>query len=142
MRIGELSGQTGVKVVTIRFYETQGLLPPPRRTASGQREYTPADVARLRFLRHAGELGFPLSGVRELLGLADAPGTDCDAVHAVAARHLEEVDSRIRRLQAMRRVLKRAVSACEARVVARCPVVETLSDHAYCGEEHALTSRR
>lgn len=47
--IGELSRQTGVKVPTIRYYESVGLLPPPVRTESNRRLYGPASVKRLRF---------------------------------------------------------------------------------------------
>lgn len=40
MRIGQLAQLVGVETQTIRFYEQQGLLPPPDRQDNGYRVYT------------------------------------------------------------------------------------------------------
>lgn len=69
--IGALSQQTGVKVPTIRYYEGVGLLPAPDRTESNRRTYGPDAVSRLRFIRHARELGFEVDAIRQLPALAD-----------------------------------------------------------------------
>jgi len=53
MRIGEIAGRAGVPAKTIRFWEDQGLLPPPGRTPAGYRDYDPAVLDRLAFIRHA-----------------------------------------------------------------------------------------
>ncbi|MEP5253091.1 MerR family DNA-binding transcriptional regulator, partial [Marinobacter sp.] len=39
MRIGQLAQSVGVDTQTIRFYERQGLLPPPDRQENGYRVY-------------------------------------------------------------------------------------------------------
>lgn len=52
MRIGELAKQAGVDVQTIRFYEREALIEAPLRTASGYRNYAPAHLERLNFIRH------------------------------------------------------------------------------------------
>ena len=57
MKIGELAGATGLTPKTIRFYEAEGLIPDPPRTASGYRAYTEPDVARLGFIVKAKRLG-------------------------------------------------------------------------------------
>jgi len=61
MRIGEAAGRAGVTAKTVRFWEDQHLLPPPARTAAGYRDYDPAIVERLAFIRHAqaGRLADP-----------------------------------------------------------------------------------
>ena len=69
--IGDLARQTGTKVETIRWYERDGIMPEPVRTAGGHRLYTQAHLDRLAFIRHARELGFALDDVRGLLRLAD-----------------------------------------------------------------------
>ena len=51
MRIGELAVASGTTTKTLRFYEEAGLLPAPERTANGYRDYTPAALARLDFVR-------------------------------------------------------------------------------------------
>ena len=55
--IGRLAKAADVKVPTIRFYEQIGLMPTPERTDSDQRVYGEAAVRRLRFIRHARQLG-------------------------------------------------------------------------------------
>jgi len=37
MRIGQLARLVGIDTQTIRFYEQQGLLPPPNRQPNGKR---------------------------------------------------------------------------------------------------------
>lgn len=39
MRIGAVAAAAGVNIQTLRYYERRGLLPPPKRSASGQRGY-------------------------------------------------------------------------------------------------------
>ena len=68
--IGELSRRTGCKIETVRYYERIGLLPKARREGGGRfRRYDGDDVARLRFIRRARQLGFTLDEVRGLLQL-------------------------------------------------------------------------
>jgi DNA-binding transcriptional MerR regulator len=53
VRIGELGERAGVSTKTIRFYESVGVLAPPRRTPSGYRDYTAEAVGRPAFVRAA-----------------------------------------------------------------------------------------
>jgi len=62
--IGDLARRASTKVETVRWYEREGLLPAPARTAGGHRAYTRPHLDRLAFVRHARELGFPLESVR------------------------------------------------------------------------------
>ncbi len=57
MRIGELAKTAGVTPDTIRYYEREGLLPPPERTPSGYRDYGPAALEDLLFIKQAQALG-------------------------------------------------------------------------------------
>lgn len=49
-RISELGGRVGVAPSTMRYYERIGLVPPPRRSASGYRLYDVDAEARLLFI--------------------------------------------------------------------------------------------
>ena len=135
--IGDLARQTGTKVETIRWYERDGIMPAPVRTAGGHRLYTRTHLDRLAFIRHARELGFPLEDVRALLALADDPQRPCAEVDAIASEHLAAVRSRIARLQALEAELARMVAACGRGRVAECHVIEVLADqsHAHCLHE-------
>jgi DNA-binding transcriptional MerR regulator len=135
--IGEISRQTGVKVTTIRFYESEGLLSTPDRTAGGRRVYGERDVKRLRFIRHARDLGFEMADLRTLLDLADHPEWPCEEADLIARRHLEAVDAKIAQLSALKGELERMVETCRHGVMAECRVIETLADHAHCATDHA-----
>ena len=59
LTIGDLAERAGVKVPTIRYYEGMGLLRPIERTTGNQRRYDRSGLDRLRFIKHARDLGFP-----------------------------------------------------------------------------------
>lgn len=132
--IGDLARQTGTKVETIRWYERDGIMPAPARTAAGHRLYTQAHLDRLAFIRHARELGFSLDDVRGLLRLADDPERPCGEADAIARAHLAAVQDRIARLRALAAELSRMIAACGRGRVAECRVIEVLADqsHAQC----------
>ena len=137
--IGQLAGQTGAKVQTIRYYEEIGLMPAPLRTAGNQRRYGAKHLTRLAFIRHSRELGFPLDAIRELLSLADLPDRSCAAADAIAQRQLEAVERRVRQLEALRHELRRMIGQCQGGKIGDCHVIEVLADssHGHCfGHQH------
>jgi Cu(I)-responsive transcriptional regulator len=137
LSIGEVAKRTGIKVPTIRFYETEGLIGPPRRTESGRRIYDLREVQRLSFIRHARALGFELDDIKSLLDLSDHPDRSCEDADRIARRHLGEVEIRIAQLQALRRELSRVVTSCAGGKTSHCKVIETLADHAHCQADHS-----
>src|SRR2546430_16469506 len=80
LSISQVATAADVNIQTIRYYERRGLFPTPRRTPAGYRQYADEAVARLRFIKHAQELGFSLQEIQELVGLRVRPGAACDAV--------------------------------------------------------------
>ena len=66
LTIGQFARATGVAARTIRYYEQIGVLPTPRRTAAGYRQYDQPGVQRLRFIRRARSLGLPLRDLKAL----------------------------------------------------------------------------
>jgi DNA-binding transcriptional MerR regulator len=134
--IGKLAEIAATKVQTIRYYEEIGLITPSTRSQGGHRLYEPQDVKRLKFIRHARELGFGIEEIRELLHLSDTPETSCAAADAIARSHLEQVEIRLKKLQALRRELKRMVEECSQGQVSQCRVIEVLKDHHHCATEH------
>ena len=127
LTIGDLARATGCKVQTIRYYESIGLLPAPVRTAGNQRRYGRAHRGRLEFVRHARELGFTLDQIRSMLEMSDHPDQSCAEVDELARTHLVEVEARIRRLSALKRELKRMITACGGGKVADCRIIDALS---------------
>jgi DNA-binding transcriptional MerR regulator len=135
LSIGVLARETGCKVPTIRYYEQVGLMPPPIRSAGNQRRYGPAHVARLGFIRHARELGFPLDRVRAILALGDRPDHSCAEVDRIARDQLAAVEARIARLTALKEELERMVKQCGSGTVADCRVIDVLSHYTH---DHCL----
>jgi MerR family copper efflux transcriptional regulator len=68
LTIGQVAKTSGVAAKTIRYYEEIGVLPAPRRAASGYRLYDQPGVERLRFIRRARALGLPLQQLKTLMG--------------------------------------------------------------------------
>ncbi|MFD9457243.1 MerR family transcriptional regulator [Streptomyces sp. NPDC059985] len=118
MRIGEAAAAAGTTPRALRFYEQRGLLTPPARTAAGQREYGPAEVARVRLVRRLLALGLTVEDLRDRahrLHLLDAdPQPSCATTgpdtgnSTVVARRLAVLDAEIERLTRLRESLARS----------------------------------
>ncbi len=134
--IGKLSERSGVKIPTIRYYEEIGVLPEPERSSGNQRRYDQNHLDRLLFIRHARDLGFSVDAIRELLDLSEHPEKNCNHADKIAAEHLKAVELKIGKLSRLRDELKRMIKECEGGTVAGCHVLEVISDHTYCAEDH------
>jgi DNA-binding transcriptional MerR regulator len=123
LTIGAVAKQTGLSSKTIRFYEDEGLVPAPRRSESGYRLYSEADVMRLQMVSRARLLGLNLPAIRNLVN--KALSADCatfsDELRDVIARQRVEVESRLRELTALRDEL----SALEGHIEHCCDGCDT-----------------
>lgn len=127
MTIGALAREAGVGVETVRFYERQGLLEKPPRAESGYRRYPPETAVRLRFIRHAKELGFSLLEIRELLSLRSSTEASCSDVRRQIWTKIEDVQKRIGSLERMRKTLEKLAAICTTGApTSECPILEVL----------------
>lgn len=106
MMIRELATQTGVPAQTIRYYESIGLVPRPKRAANNYRQYTAPDAERLRFIAGARSLGISLEDIGDMLKARDKGIAPCNRVLNTLERRLDEIDRRIADLVALRESLK------------------------------------
>jgi len=127
LRIGDLARATDTRVETIRWYEKQGLIPPPDRTSGNYRAYGEAALARLSFIRRARDLGFSLDQVRALLQLASDEAGDCAEVDVLAQHHLDEIDHKIADLTALRGELSGLLASCKGGTIGKCRIIDTLA---------------
>jgi len=74
MRISELSAATNEDRRTLRYYEAEGLLPPPRRTPSGYRDYDGRAIDQVHFVRALQHAGLTLADIATLVHIREAPG--------------------------------------------------------------------
>ena len=128
MKIGELAAATDTAVETIRFYERERLVPEPARTDSNYRQYGPAHVQRLAFIRRCRSLDMSLDEVRVLLRFLDRPAADCGEVNAVLDEHIEHVARRVRELKVLEKQLRELRAHCNSeRRGQPCGILEELS---------------
>ena len=137
LRIGELADRTNTSAPTIRYYEEIGLLRPATRQAGNQRVYSRQDVDRLTFIRRCREFDFSIEQVRMLVSLLDDPKSSCMDARDLAAKHLEDVRSKMRELKALERSLVSFVNACDTSCVGGpgpdCVILGDLGRHCGCG---------
>jgi len=120
--IGQAAQRSGVTIETIRYYEREGIVPKPDRTASGRRAYSEGDIARLRFVKKCRNLGFPISGARSLLGLTDGSETSCATAQTIASKHLADVQHKMAELKRMEKALVEMIRLCDGND-GHCPIL-------------------
>jgi DNA-binding transcriptional MerR regulator len=118
LRVGELAKEAGVASDTVRYYERAGLLPPPRRTAGGYREYDGGALDRLRFIQGCQRLGLRLRDIADLLAIRDTGTCPCEPAEQLLRRRLAEVDAEMARLSALRAEMAAMVDALPSQ---QCP---------------------
>jgi DNA-binding transcriptional MerR regulator len=133
MLAGQLARLCGVSTDTLRHYERVGVLPRPRRTAAGYRQYPPEAEARVRLVRRALALGFTLPELARILRVRDGGGAPCREVHALAVSKLEQVERHLAEMVLLRDHLHQLLATWDRRLVAtpegtRANLLEALVD--------------
>lgn len=136
LSIGQLSERSGVKVTTIRYYEKTGMISEAPRNSGNQRRYDEKHLKRLRFIRHARDLGFDMDSIRTMVDMATEPQASCHVADSIAQAHLVTIRDRIAQLTLIQHELERMVSECQSGHVCDCRVIEILADHAECSTDH------
>ena len=127
LTIGQVANQAGIGIETVRFYEREGLLAKPARTASGYRQFDEEVIARLLFIQRAKELGFTLNEIKELLSLRVDPDTSCEDVRTRAEVKIADIENKIASLTRMKKALVRlSQECCEKGGGAECPILDAL----------------
>ena len=105
MTIGEVAQRAGLAPSTLRYWESVGILPVPRRV-NGQRRYGERVFQLLAIVRVAQEAGFNVAEVRTLLHGFSREVPPSARWRALASAKLEEIDAVIGRAEAMKRILQ------------------------------------
>ena len=126
--IGQAAQRSGVSSKMVRHYESLGLLPPVQRTEAGYRQYGPAEVHTLRFIRRARDLGFSMAEIAELLKLWQNRQRASADVKRITHQHLADLDRRIQQMQAMKRTLEQLSACCHGDDRPDCPILDELAD--------------
>jgi len=124
-----VASRSGLAAKAIRYYERIGVLAEPARTAAGYRDYDPAVLDRLGFVRAAREAGLTLREIQDVLAVRDAGEAPCRDVLAIIERREREIDGRIEELVRRRRELAalaergRRLDPADCRPEAVCHVI-------------------
>ncbi len=127
--IGAAARASGVSAKMVRHYEALGLLGAVARTDAGYRQYTPADVHTLRFIKRARDLGFSMAEIAELVSLWHDRRRASADVKRIAQTHVAELEKRIQAMQDMRRTLQNLLHHCHGDERPDCPILDNLAGH-------------
>ncbi len=125
MNIGNVSNLSGLPVKTIRYYEDIGLVSPLRDT-NGYRAFREKELHKLAFLGRARSLGFTIEDCRALLALYDDESRASADVKRIANEHLEQIETKIAGLEAMRDTLSHLIDECAGDHRPDCPILKDL----------------
>lgn len=124
--IAKLAAAANIGVEAVRYYQRRGLLAEPGRAEGTFREYSPADVQRLLFIKRAQELGFTLDDVAELTSLSAE--RDQRRVRSITQRRLAQIRQRVTQLEAVASALEGLVDCCERSAPSDgCPIIAALA---------------
>ena len=131
---GQLAQRVGVNLETLRFYEKEGLLSPPPRTASGYRQFAESAIERLEFVRRAKSLGFSLAEIRELLVLQEGNAQSCVEVRDRLKNKLLALLAKKAELESLELQLRSALRKCNRQLKQlgpqqsnECPVLKEMA---------------
>lgn len=100
MKIAETSKQYGLSADTLRYYERIGLLPNVTRNASGVRDYSEQDCARVQFVKCMRGAGVSIEALIEYMELFEQGEHTAAARKALLEEQRELVRKRIADMQA------------------------------------------
>jgi DNA-binding transcriptional MerR regulator len=111
VHIGKAAKLAGVSVDTVRFYQRLGLVQVPDRSAGGYRLFDEGQIHDLTFVRHAQDLGFSLTEIRDLLALREKPHA-CAEAQTMLKRKVAGVREKIKSLTRLEGDLEKALRNC------------------------------
>lgn len=137
INIGHAAEQSGVSAKMIRHYESLGLLGSVRRTDSGYRQYSTADVHVLRFIKRGRDLGFSMAELGELVSLWNNRRRASASVKRIAQKHVDELAQRVSALQEMQHTLLALIEGCQGDQRPDCPILDALAAGPVTACDHA-----
>ena len=126
MNIGQAAQHANLPPKTIRYYEDIALIKPDR-AENGYRDYSEADVHRLRFIQRSRSLGFTIEECRTLLSLYEDKHRASADVKALARQKISEIERKMEELKSLRETLSVLVKHCHGDDRPDCPIIESLA---------------
>ena len=128
MKAGLLSKKADINIETLRYYESIGLLPKPKRLDSGYRIYSETDLKQLLFIKHAKILGFSLKEIKELLYLKVDKERNCTDVRQIAEKKISEIDFKLKEMKKIKKALTKLAEKCRNKNDEECPILNEIEN--------------
>lgn len=113
LKIGELSKLTGVSIRSLRYYEEQGLI-SPKRLENGYREYNMLTIEQVNTIKFYLNLGLSTEQISTFLQcVLISKEAFCKEVMPVYQAKLEEINSQILQLTAIKSNLEERIQAIQ-----------------------------
>jgi MerR family redox-sensitive transcriptional activator SoxR len=109
LSIGQLSARADVNASTLRYYESIGLLPSPKRK-NGQRRYDERLLDRINFIKIAQQTGFSIQEIAVLLDGFETDDSLSERWVQMAKQKRSELEDRKRQINSMILVLDNGLS--------------------------------
>src|SRR3990172_1103974 len=127
LKIGEVAARAGVGSMTIRFYESRGVLAPPALGENGYRLYSLETVDVLRFIKQAQGLGLTLDEIKKIVAIRQGGRPPCAHVHALLKQKADELERKLEDLLRLQKRIRQSLAAwgrTARRNAAVCPHIE------------------
>jgi MerR family redox-sensitive transcriptional activator SoxR len=104
LTIGQIAEKANVNASTIRYYESIGLLPEPKRV-KGQRRYSEEILNRMKFIKIGQQVGFSVQEIHSLVDGLEA-GSLSHHWYSMAMKKREELKKKQEQMDMMINILE------------------------------------
>lgn len=126
-RIGDIAKITGIKVETIRYYDSIGLLPHTVRSSNGYRLYNAEQLNLIRFIQRCRLFDISIAEIKQLTQLIHMPESSCTNVNEIVESHLQRIAVHMQALQTLQDNLLSLRSKCKQQVLIKeCGILHEL----------------
>ena len=105
-----LADRSGVSVENVRYYTRRKLLKPARHPRNRYNLYREADVARLRFIRQAKNLGYTLKEIARIFAESNRGETPCPLAREIIERRITDNRKRLDEMLELQTRMEAAVT--------------------------------
>ncbi|MFN8375449.1 MAG: MerR family transcriptional regulator [Anaerolineae bacterium] len=118
LTVGEVARRVGLRTSALRYYESVGLIAPPKRV-SGQRRYEVSVLKTLSLIQTAQQAGFTIAEIHALFHEFPTEAPPSERLRTLAEHKMTEMDALIARAQKMKRLLQ-LMLLCECASLDEC----------------------